>query len=146
MPNAADSAYAARMMSKPIPEGLTSDPSYRIFYDPPEMIQQAFGGRPWFFETGCVRVHRVGIFKGLGWELDPMLARQCELEVTGVRIIARRLRTGHEQLYDMEFVVRELNEEDRMAPVPVRIVASRTGLRVHELKPAYGEVLGEHVL
>lgn len=146
MPTAADSAYAARMMSKPIPEGMTADPEYRIFYDPPELIQMAFGGRPWFFETGCVRVHRVGVFKGLGWELDPMLQAQCELEATGVRIIARRLRPGQAQLFDMEFVHRQLDEEDRMAPVPIRIVASRMGLTADQLKPAYGEVLGEHVL
>lgn len=146
MPSAADSQFAARMMSKPLPESLSSDPEYRIFYDPPEIIQRAFGGRPWFFETGCVRVHRVGVFKGLGWELDPMLAKQCDLEVTGVRITARAYRRDKIQRYDMEFVVRELNEEDRSAPVPVRIVASRMGLLAEELKTAYAEVLGEHVL
>lgn len=146
MPSAADNEFAARMASKPPPESLNSDPSYRIFYDPPEIIQQAFGGRPWFFDTGCVRVHRVGLFKGLGWELDPMLAAMCELEVTGVRITARHFRTGKEQLYDMEFVHRQLDEEDRSAPVPIRILASRMGLTAEQLKPAYADVLGDHVL
>jgi hypothetical protein len=145
MPTVADNAFAARMASKPPPESLNSDPEYRIFYDPPEIIQRAFGGRPWFFETGCVRVHRVGVFKGLGWELDPMLAAQCELEVTGVRITARPYRRDKIQRYDMEFVRRELHE-DWGAPVAVQIVASRMGLLAEELKSAYAEVLGEHVL
>lgn len=133
-------------MNRKLPDSLNSDPSYRIFYDPPEIIQQAFGGRVWFFETGCVRVHRVGLFKGLGWELDPMRSAMCEIEATGVRVIARSLRKGGQQLFDIEFLNRQIDEEDRFAPVPVRIVASRTGLFAEQLKYAYAEVLGEHVL
>lgn len=38
--------FAKRMMEKPKPASLTSDPEARIFYDPPELIQIAFGGRP----------------------------------------------------------------------------------------------------
>lgn len=155
MPSAADNAFAARMMSKPPCGSLNSDPEYRIFYDPPEIIQQAFGGRPWFFETGCIRVHRVGLFKGLGWELDPMLLAQCETEATGVRIIARQHRADRAQLFDIEFVVRDFRtretydggtEPDYGATVPIRIVDSRMGLTANQLRSAYAEVFGDHVL
>lgn len=155
MPSAANNAFAARMAAKPPCESLNSDPAYRIFYDPPELIQMAFGGRPWFFETGCVRVHRIGLFKGLGWELDPMLLAQSETEATGVRILARQYRRDKAQLFDVEFVKRELptresydgqQEADYGAPVSIRIVNSRMGLTADQLRTAYGEVFGEHVL
>lgn len=150
MKTAADNLFAARVMER-LKEGhlsntsMISDPAHRIFYDPPELIQQAFGGRAWFFETGCSRVHRVGVFKGLGWELDPVFARQDERGITGVRITARPHHRDKVQKYDMEFLSRTL-PEDTMDPVAVRVIDHRPGLTADQLKPAYAEVLGEHVV
>ena len=141
MKSAADSPFAARMMAKPRPESLNSDPAARIFFDPPEMIQMAFGGRPWFFETGCRSVHRVGLFKGIGWELDPVLNKQHDHGVTGVRITARNQHSKGRHLYDLLFLAREV-PEDHLDPLVERIVTHRPGLTIDQLKAAYGEVLG----
>ena len=145
MPNVANNQFAARMMAKPMPESLSTDSNARHFYDPPELIQQAFGGRRWFFETGCIRVHRVGLTGGLGWELDPALAKQCDDGMTGVRIKARKLRRDVPQLYDIEFVSRQF-PDDPTGPVSERVVKHKTGLTVDQLKLVYAEILGDHVV
>ncbi len=146
MPTVADNAFARRMMERPRPESLNSDPAYRIFYDPPELIQIAFGGRQWFWEQGCTGVHRVGVFKGLGWELPLVVKRQEERGITGVRITARRAKLGGEQLYDLEFLARVVDPEYASGPITQRVIDHRPGLTVDQLKPAYAEVLGEHAI
>lgn len=133
--------FAKRMKDKPVPESLTSDANYRIFFDPPEIIQMAFGGRPWFFETGCRAVHRVGVFKGLGWELDRILTRTSNMQITGVRITHRP--NSKPMKFDMVFMRREMDEEYASAPVSFTILDHRAGLLLEELKPTYAEVLGE---
>jgi hypothetical protein len=51
------------------------DENFRFFHDPPEQIQRAFGGREWFWRTGAVAVHRIGLLRGLGWKhLDGQMA------------------------------------------------------------------------
>lgn len=149
--NAAAHAFAQRMMSRPIGESMISDPAHRIFYDPPELIQIAFGGRAWFHETDCTEVHRVGLFKGLGWTLSALVQKQDERGITGVRITARKMRRtaeGSPQLYDMEFVARApLDPEDVSGPrAAPRVVTHRPGIAAENLKKVYGEVIGEHAL
>lgn len=144
--DAAQNEFAKRMLEKPVGACMVTDPTFRFFYDPPEMIQIAFGGRPWFLETGTRCVHRIGLHKGLGWELDPVFIRQDERGITGVRITARAKKPRDtEQLYDMEFLNRDY-PEDHMLPSTVTVIDHRPGLTAARLKPVYGEVLGEHVL
>jgi hypothetical protein len=85
-----------------------------------------------------------------------MLLAQSDTEATGVRVIARRRRQSDTaQLFDIEFVRRELQtrknhngeaEFDHIAPVPVRIVTSWAGVTADQLKSIYAEVFGDHVL
>lgn len=135
MAKAEDSPFAARMMAKPLPESLNSDPAARFFFDPPELIQQAFGGRQWFLDNNCYRVHRVGIFKGLGWEIDP--AARDEREITGVRITR-----GVRGAYAIEFLHRSL-PGDWSEPVGERHIDVRVGLRLDQLKGVYLSVIGK---
>lgn len=151
MKHASESPFAARMMEKPLPETLAATANDRHFYDPPELIQIAFGGRPWFFETGCNRIHRVGLFKGLGWSLDPTIKRQDERGVTDVRVTARQTIRGKAQLFDMEFLHRDLEHEDayetsHMVGFSTKVVHHVPGLQAHQLKAAYAEFLGEHAI
>lgn len=149
--NAAAHAFAKRMMDRPVGASMDSDPAARIFYDPPELIQIAFGGRQWFHETDCTEVHRVGLFKGLGWQVSSLVQKQDERGITGVRITARHMRRvaeGTSQLYDMEFVAREpLDPDDVSGPLKApRVVTHRPGIIAENLKKVYGEVLGEHAV
>lgn len=141
---ASQNEFAARMAAKPLPDSLNSDPAHRIFHDPPEMIQMAFGGRPWFLETGCTAVHRVGLFKGLGWAVSPLVTAQDELGITHVRVTART-GPGNAGKYDIEFIQCVI-PDDHMDKLQGRIVAVRMGLILDELKPQYAAVLGEHAV
>lgn len=142
------------MMSKPLPDSLNSDPEHRIFFDPPEIIQRAFGGRPWFFETGCVGVHRVGVFRGLGWQVSPLVVRANELAdgpggPNGVRITIMQKRGDlprHDLRFIIEFLHRRLDPDDMSAKLEERVTSHFVGLRLDELKDKYGEVFGEHAL
>lgn len=118
---------------------LSAKAEDRHFYDPPELIQMAFGGRPWFFEADCRTIHRVGLFKGLGWILPPRVARQDKRGIQSVRITARRRHSDLPQLYDMEFLGGQLADEPR-------VVHHVPGLQAHQLKGAYAHVLGEHAV
>jgi len=141
--------FAERMRAKAIPEGCTTDPSYRIFRDPPEMIQRAFGGRLWFHETDCKAVHRIGLLLGLGWQLGEYVRKQLGgkvADVNGVRVIARTVGYGQtEQLYDLYFV-RYTRGEDNLDPYVFYVVTHRPGLTASQLKVAYADVLGEHAV
>lgn len=148
MPRTDVHPFAARMMNRPKPASLDSSPEARFFYDPPELIQQVFGGRPWFFEQGVTSVHRVGLFRGLGWTLPLLVQRQDERGINGVRITARKKRRvaeGSEQKYDLEFLRREL-PEDHCERGTERVIDHRPGLTIDQLKPAYAEVLGGHAV
>lgn len=148
--NASQNAFAQRMMDKPKCESLNSDPSYRIFYDPPELIQMAFGGREWFQDVGNYAVSRVGLFKGLTWYLSALIVRQEERGINRVRITARPKRPGQEeQLYDMEFLCQPEPGEgaDASDPLPQsRVITHRPGIVAANLKAVYAEVLGEHAI
>lgn len=148
MPHADQSPFAARMMAKGRPEGLNSDANHRLFFDPPEMIQMAFGGRQWFFAMGNIRVHRVGLFKGLGWEFDPNFLDGRG--ITGVRITARPYFAVHNKplLCDMEFMERRIDYDEAgyQSGYRERVIDHRPGLELHQLKPAYAEVLGNHAV
>ncbi len=145
---AADSPFAARMMEKPLPESLNVTSNDRHFYDPPEVIQQWFGGRSWFLEMGNTKVHRVGLFRGIGWELDSHIASQDERGITGVRITARNAVTGKPKLYDMEFMARRIDYDEAgfQEGLEARIVHSVPGLAGEELVASYAAVLGEHAV
>lgn len=147
---AADSPFVTRLMQRGMPESLNSDPDARIFYDPPEMIQIAFGGRQWFHEVGNHAIHRVGLFHGLGWALAPLVSTQDERGINRVRVTARPKRPSHkEQLYDMEFLHQpEPGERDNPSdPLPqARIVTHRPGIVASNLKTVYADVLGEHAV
>lgn len=140
--NASQNEFAQRMMSKPMPESLNSDPEHRLFFDPPEIIQIAFGGRPWFIENDCTRIHRVGLFRGLGWQLSPVLCRDQPQGINGVRIKARANTGRKEMLFDMEFMRRELAEDHFDGQVD-RVVTHRPGVPLSKLVATYAEVLGE---
>ncbi len=146
--SAADSPFAKRMMEKPLPGSLNVRANDRHFFDPPEMIQIAFGGRPWFFAVGATRVHRVGLFKGLGWELDPNFLDGRG--ITGVRITSRPYFAAHGKpmLCDMDFMERRIDYDDAGFQIGCyeKVLDYRAGLQLHELKPAYAEVLGEHAV
>lgn len=142
---ASKNEFAARMAAKPLPESLNSDPDHRFFHDPPELIQIAFGGRPWFLETGCTAPHRVGLFKGLGWAIPSIVAAQDERGITHVRVTARHRRQSEAQLYDIEFLSREV-PEDHLLRYTERTVAHRPGLTADQLKAAYAAELGEHAI
>lgn len=79
-------AAVDRLAGRPIPSSLNSDPEQRHFFDPPEYIQRALGGREWFFEQGARAVHRIGLFQGLGWEIDPATVERDNLQYTGFRV------------------------------------------------------------
>lgn len=148
MPTPAQNEFAARMASKPLPSSLNSDPNHRIFFDPPELIQRAFGGRPWFLETGCTTAFRVGLFRGLGWKIPGIVAQQDERGIDTVRITARpRRNEATDLIFDMEFLQTEQPpEDDASGKIAARVVEHRPGLTIDQLKPTYGEVLGEHAL
>lgn len=150
MPHADDSPFAKRMMERPQSESLNTDVNARFFYDPPELIQIAFGGRAWFFRMGNSRAHRIGVFKGLGWELDPFIAKADERGITGVRITARphHAASGKQQLYDMEFVGRRIDYDEAgfQDGFEQRTIDHRPGLEAGQLKAAYADVLGEHAV
>jgi hypothetical protein len=135
------SPFARRMMERPLSPSLDVGPDDRHFYDPPELIQKAFGGRPWFFEQCCRAVHRVGLYRGLGWELDPADQLSNKLGATGVRITL-----GREERCTMSFVKREIlrDEGGFIVDQTTAIVASQTGLLLSELKPTYERMLYDH--
>lgn len=154
MPHADESPFARRMMDKGVSEGLNTDVNHRIFYDPPELIQIAFGGRGWFIERGNTRVHRIGIFGGLSWQLDPVVASECAKNrskyelINAVRITARKLRSGSPQLYDMEFLRRNTiyDDDGTFLGVDSHVVTHRTGLEAAQLPVIYGQIIGEQAL
>lgn len=139
MPHTSASPFAARMMERAAPDSCNSDPAHRFFDDPPEQIQIAFGGRPWFFEAGNTRVHRIGLFRGLGWEFDREVSLKHPRRATGVEITKRS--TGKDRKFDMVFVQRVL-AEDHMEGGGKSIVSSHPGLTLDQLKPAYLAELG----
>lgn len=147
--DAAGHEFALRMMEKPKPASLTSDPAARIFYDPPEIIQMAFGGRPWFHSTDCRAVHRIGLFLGLGWRLGEYVRKQLDgkhADIDTVQIKARAHNISRETpLYDMYFMQVVL-PEDVLDPLQPRVIDHRAGLALDQLKPQYAEVLGEHAI
>lgn len=146
---ASQSPFAQRMAERPMPESLLSDPSARFFNDPPEQIQMAFGGRPWFFSTGCYAVHRLGLLLGLGWELDRMRVASDPVEhhgttITGVRIFAPVVGKAGSTAFRVDFTNWQRGEEDRATdPGTVRIVRSFSNVPLKELKEKYRETLGE---
>lgn len=148
MPTPAQNEFAARMASKPLPASLNSDPEHRLFFDPPELIQRAFDGRPWFLETGCTTAFRVGLFRGLGWKIPGIVAQQDERGIDTVRITARpRRNDATDLIFDMEFLQTEQPPEDYASgKIAARVVEHHPGLTIDQLKPTYGEVLGEHAL
>lgn len=153
--------FVDRMIANPRPlhESMTN-PAYRIFYDPPEMISLAFGGRPWFHHTDCRAVFRIGLFGGLGWGLGEYVRKQLDgktAAVNGVRITARAHNISRaEPLYDMYFVEFWRGDYDRrddpdyepdnLDPPQFRVIDHRPGLTAEQLKPAYAEALGEHAI
>lgn len=141
--DASRNAFAQRMLDKPMPESLNSDPMHRFFYDPPELIQQAFGGRAWFHEVGNSCVHRVGLFRGLGWNLSELIVRQDKRGINAVIVSARAQMPGKSQLYDILFLHRPDLEDDDDT---LKTVYHRPGLEAHQLKSAYSDVLGEHAV
>ena len=148
MPTAAESPFAQRMMDRPRSESLNSDPEYRIFYDPPEIIQQALGGREWFWRVGNTRVHRVGLFLGIGWEIDQQVrADSKNPDISGVRVTISSLQAARKPTFSMLFLSREpAPESDPSAPTRERIVAASVGLSLEQLKPLYAETIGEHAV
>lgn len=141
--------FAERMRAKGVPASCQSDASHRIFYDPPELIQMAFGGREWFHETDCRAVHRLGLFQGLGWKLGEYVRKQLDGPTINVNTIWVRARPHNisrdEPLYDMYFLAVEM-PEDVLDPLQVHHVHHRAGLTAAQLKPTYAEVLGEHAI
>jgi len=133
-----DSPFAKRMMERPLSPSLDVDANSRHFYDPPELIQLAFGGWPWFQENSCRAIHRVGLFRGLGWEFDPADQLNNKLNATGVRITL-----GIKERCTLLFLQREIIRDDGGFIVGQieRILASKTGLLLSELKPTYEGVL-----
>lgn len=136
--------FAMRMMNKPRPMSLNSDPAHRIFHDPPELIQIAFGGREWFHAMDNHTVHRIGLTVGLGWQFGEWVRKQLTIDVNGVQIKART-SSGGAQMYDIYFV-HSSHGEDTLDPVKTRIVAHRGPLMADQLKSAYAEVLGAHAV
>lgn len=51
--------------TRPVSPSLREPPPF----DPPRLIQEAMGGREFFWEIGAKAVHRVGLSLGLGWRL-----------------------------------------------------------------------------
>lgn len=156
----AGAAFAQRMRDKPIPPSMLGGAAARHFFDPPEMISLAFGGRPWFHTTDCKAPHRIGLLGGLGWQLGEYVRKQLDgatKDVNGVRIVARPHNISREQpLYDLYFVTfwkgeyerrdDPAYEPDNLDPVQYHVVDHRPGLTAEQLKPAYAEVLGEHAV
>lgn len=139
---------------------FASDPNARHFYDPPELIQIAFGGRAWFHHADCRAPHRIGLYKGLGWGLGEYVRKQLDgktANVNGVRIVARPHNISRETpLYDLYFVEFWRGDYDRrndadyepdnLDPVQYHVIDHRPGLTAEQLKPAYAEALGEHAI
>lgn len=129
-------AFAQRMAARP--HNIDTSANARHFHDPPELIQIAFGGRPWLADRGCQFVHRIGLMRGLGWRLATIHETRG---INGVRIVAR-LRTHGDQLYDLYFGEYQQGPDNLDLPV-FRTIDHRPGLTAAQLKPAYAEVLGE---
>lgn len=148
--DASKNEFAKRMMDKPIPESMLGGAAARHFYDPPENISLAFGGRPWFHSTDCKTVHRIGLFKGLGWKIGEYVQKQLDDQrINGVRVTIRAA-TG-EPKYDIMFVHHYQNHEegqepDNLEPVSYHTIKHLGPLTAAELKPAYAEFLGEHAI
>lgn len=139
-------AFAKRMMERQMPESLNSDPDYRFFYDPPEMIQIVFGGRPWFLENDCFCVTRIGMFGGLGWSLPDRIVKTSGIDRVEVRIRKKHLAAKSlSPLFDMHFLETKLTD-DPTAPPEKRVVTHRPGIAPERLKAVYAEVLGDHAI
>jgi hypothetical protein len=146
--SAETSPFIQRLMEKPRPESMNSDPEYRIFKDVPEEIQRSLGGREWFWRMGCTRVHRVGLFKGIGWEIDlAHRAASRNPEISGVRVTIDKVRAGKAPTFTIVFLNREpAPEGDPSAPVVERIIAASVGLKLDQIKELYAETIGEHAV
>lgn len=136
---ASDSPFAQRMMEKPKPESLNTEVNARFFLDPPEIIQLSFGGWVWFVEMGITRVHRVGLFRGIGWELDLETRRNNPIEATGVKIV----RHGQIGMKFNMFFMKRVVPDDHLDPMDITILDQRLQLPLADLKKVYAEVLGE---
>lgn len=141
---AANNPFARRVMDRlaerPLPESLNSDPEHRFFDDPPELIQRALGGREWFFERGFRSVHRVGIFKGIGWELDPVVASRRGAKYTGALITMSPDRTCTIELVERETLTNP--ELDASTPVSTKSFTQIHNVRLLDLKHTVESVLG----
>lgn len=119
----------------------TADPTYRIFNDPPETIQIAFGGRPWFFDTGCQTPYRIGLLKGLGWGLDPMRIANSGTTLPGVNHV--RVHANPDNTYAIEFLRHTAGSgndpQDRGTMEPVARIGALT---IDQIKSTYVDVLG----
>lgn len=158
-----DNAFVKHLMAQRAlgkTNNFHSDPAHRIFYDPPELISLAFGGRPWFHATDCRNPFRIGLFGGLGWGLGEYVRKQLDGKTAacnGVRIVARAHNISRETpLYDMYFVEFWRGEYDRrddpeyepdnLDPPQFRVVDHRAGVPAADLKSTYAEVLGAHAI
>jgi len=109
---------------RPTPESITN-PEH--FQDPPRSIQRAMGGKLFFFDIGATNIHRVGLFKGLGWRLPyPGVAK----DITYVKIL-------HEgkSLFTMFFG--KVNHQSNFMPDTIEEIESVKGVPLAELREVY---------
>lgn len=141
--HASQSPFAQRMMDKPSPFAATADPAFRIFDDPPEQVQIAFGGRAWFWETGCRATYRIGLFKGLGWALDPMLVMSSEAKDPRINHV-KVTGPNKKQECNMEFLHHTGADHSNDATLRGEFehVEFRDAVPLDQLKSVYTEVLG----
>ena len=123
--------------TKPIPECM--QPGFKTHDDPVEDIQRSMGGWPWFTRERILGIHRIGLFRGLGWMLPGTQSKQPGVLVNGCKVV-KTAKPG--DFYTMELGAYELNDDAMVAPT-WKTLHHRTSVHISRLAGTYNELLGE---